>query len=282
MKKYILRSFFLAATCAVVFVSRTNQTGPGPGYTNAPSESNCATGGCHSDFALQKSGTKWDKISLSSSIMTNGYKADSVYTLVLSYKEAGISKYGFQITALDQGTNSPAGTFATLDSRTQAYSATIGGKIRRYLGHTSTGTNSVGTDSTAWKIKWTAPTSNVGNIVFYVTLNATNSDNNNTGDVIYAKRFIINNVANLGVKNASSQVEAKVWPNPAGRQLFVHTNQAGKAQFKLYNASGELAILMPLLESHSNVSIASLPNGLYYYSVETADSRSVGRILVSN
>ena len=54
MKKYILRSFFLAASCAVVFVSKTNQAGPGPGYTNAPSESNCATGGCHSDFALQK------------------------------------------------------------------------------------------------------------------------------------------------------------------------------------------------------------------------------------
>lgn len=191
MRKTILKIFFLAATCGIVFFSRTNQSGPGAGYTNAPSESNCATSSCHNSSALvtSSSNAKWGKIQLNNNFTGSGYIPDSSYTLKLKYVEiaSGGDKWGYQITCLDEATGSPAGTFSTPDSRSQSYSSTVGGKTRSYLGHTSSGVAS--TDSTEWSIKWKAPNTNVGNVKFYVTLNVADANSGVSGDVIYAKTF---------------------------------------------------------------------------------------------
>lgn len=119
----------------------------------------------------------------------SGYIPDSTYTLILTYKETGKSKFGFQITCLDSATNSPAGTFTNPDSRSQDGTQSVSGKTRYYLGHTSTGTANVGTDSTAWNISWKAPSKNVGPVKFYAVVNVTNSNGSNAGDVIYGKIF---------------------------------------------------------------------------------------------
>lgn len=190
MRRTLLRIFFFVAVCAVILYSRTYVSGPPYAYTNAPSESNCTTSGCHSTYSLQTSGTNWGRISMTSNFTGNGYIPDSVYTITVAYKESGISRFGFEITALD-GSNLAAGKFATVDSRTYASSTTVGGKTRYYAEHSYTGSSGVATDSTSWKIKWTAPSSSVGNIKFYVTLNSANNNGSETGDYIYAKTFTV-------------------------------------------------------------------------------------------
>lgn len=188
MRKIFLRLFFVSGFTCIFFIARTNQSGPGSGYTNAPSESHCATSGCHTGSSLVTSGTNWNRISLKNNFTGSGYIPDSTYELVLTYRESGMSNSGFQITCLDK-TNSPAGTFATKDSRTQAFSGTVGGKTRRYLGHTSTGTSTVSGDSSSYRIEWTAPNKNLGDLTFYVTWNKGNGNGQNSGDLIYAKTF---------------------------------------------------------------------------------------------
>ena len=193
MKKVILRTLGVVFICSVSLIVRTNTSGPGWSLTNAPitsstKESNCTN--CHISFSLQTSGTNHGRINLGNNFTGNGYIPDSSYTLILGYKETGKSKFGFQMTCLETSTYKPAGTFTNGDSRSQTGTSLVGGNTRYYIGHTSTGTGTVATDSTTWRITWKAPSKNVGNVTFWVTLNVANGSGS-TGDYIYSKSFTV-------------------------------------------------------------------------------------------
>lgn len=188
MKKIIA----LGGIFCFALLVKTNTGGPGWALTNAPvsatsNESNCTN--CHSSFALQTSGSNFNRINLTNNFTGNGYIPDSTYTFILGYKETGKSKFGFQLTCLEEKTYKAAGTFTNGDSRSQTGTSVVGGSTRYYLGHTSTGSASVSTDSTAWRFTWKAPARNVGKIVFWVTLNVTNSSSGSSGDYVYSKSF---------------------------------------------------------------------------------------------
>lgn len=188
MHRQVLKTLLLTSGFAVIFISKTNGTGPGAGYTNAPSESNCATSGCHSG-GLTTSGTPYNRLTLKMSLTGNGYIPDSTYDFVLHHKESGMASSGFQIVCLAESTSKNAGTFSNPDSRTQTMSLTVNSDQRSYLGHTGSSTSSG--DSSSYKVRWKAPSSNVGNVRFYVTFNKGNGQSNTTGDVIYAKTWSV-------------------------------------------------------------------------------------------
>lgn len=196
--KYI-KYLFLILSVALIrdVISYTN--GSNPGYTGAISEGNCTS--CHASYSLVSSGTQWNRIRMKSNIPSTGYLPDSTYTITITYAETSISKFGFQLTALDT-TNAAAGTFSTADSRTSTSSTSIGGKTRYYIGQTTTGSSNVGTDSTAWTFKWKAPATNVGKVKFFINLNSTNSNGSTNGDYIYKKDFTITPSTLLPVASA--------------------------------------------------------------------------------
>jgi len=183
----LIRAIFLVLVLVIVTDVFSDSNGPSGGYTGAPSESNCTS--CHATYSLQTSGTKYDKLKLESNFTGNGYIPDSTYTIKISYKETGKSRYGFQLTALDVATNSAAGTFSTTDSRTQTGTNTVSSKTRYFIEHTKTGTATVATDSTAWIIKWKAPNKQVGKIRFYMNFNVADGNNNDNNDYIYKKSW---------------------------------------------------------------------------------------------
>ena len=183
----LIRASFLVLVLLVVTDVFSDSNGPSGGYTGAPSEGNCTT--CHATYSLQTSGAKYDKIKLESNFTGNGYLPDSTYTIKISYKETGKTRYGFQLTALDVATNSAAGTFSTTDTRTQTGTVTVASKTRYFIEHTKTGTATVATDSTAWFIKWKAPNKQVGKIRFYINFNVADGNNNDNNDYIYKKSW---------------------------------------------------------------------------------------------
>ena len=196
--KYI-KFLFLLLSIAVVSEVVSYTSGAGPAYTGAISEGNCTS--CHSSYSLVTSGTQWNRIRMRSNIPSTGYLPDSTYTITITYAESGISKFGFQLTGLDT-TNAAAGTFSTSDSRTSTSSTSVGGKTRYYIGQTTTGSARVATDSTAWTFKWKAPSTNVGKVKFYTTVNATNNNGSDNGDYIYKKDFTITPSTLLSVASA--------------------------------------------------------------------------------
>jgi len=151
--KYI-KYLFLILSIALIRDVISYTSGSNPGYTGAISEGNCTS--CHSSYSLVTSGTQWNRIRMRSNIPSTGYLPDSTYTITITYAESGISKFGFQLTALDT-TNTAAGTFSTADTRTSTSSTSVGGKTRYYIGQTTTGSARVATDSTAWTFQMEGP-----------------------------------------------------------------------------------------------------------------------------
>ncbi len=196
--KYI-KFLFLLLSIAVVSEVVSYTSGASPAYTGAISEGNCTS--CHSSYSLVTSGNQWNRIRMRSNIPSTGYLPDSTYTITITYAESGISKFGFQLTALDT-TNAAAGTFSTADNRTSTSSTSVSGKTRYYIGQTTTGSARVATDSTAWSFKWKAPSTNVGKVELYTTVNATNDNSSSSGDYIYKKDFTITPSTLLPVASA--------------------------------------------------------------------------------
>ncbi len=156
--------------------------------TGAPSETTCTS--CHNTYSVQTSGTKHDKIKLIIPFTGGGYIPDSTYRVTITYRETNITKYGFQITALNSK-NEAAGTFSNVNNRVQTFSSTVSSATRFYAEQTSTGTSAVSGDSVAWIFEWKAPSSNVGNIKFYLALNVSNGNGGVAGDYIYNKTFTV-------------------------------------------------------------------------------------------
>ncbi len=202
MKKLYIRNIVISLSFIIVLSSAImNEAGPGGGLTNAPSEGNCTS--CHGGSIITSGNSNLNNLRFKGNFTGNGYIPDSVYNVEVTYKQSGISKFGFEITCLDNN-NNPAGTFTAPNARVNRTTTVISGQTREYVQHTQAGTSSVGTDSTRWAFTWKAPSTNVGKVKFYVVVNATDGQSNQTGDVIYGKVFTINTSSLLPVADPSS------------------------------------------------------------------------------
>jgi hypothetical protein len=197
--KRFLTSIFVLAMMAISTSSLTNNGGPPGGYTNAPGENNCRS--CHSGTSLQTTGTHYNNVSLTSNFTGNGYIPDSVYTIELKYVQSGVSKFGFQITCLNDN-NAMAGSFTNTTSKTSGISKTVSGATRNYLRHTSSGTS--GSGSITWSFQWTAPSSNIDTVTFYAVVNSANGNGQQSGDMIIAREFKIGPSSLLPVATAAA------------------------------------------------------------------------------
>ncbi len=141
--------------------------------TGAPGEDNCST--CHGNLNSGSGSIEFTA--------PDGYTPGATYDFSLVVEQSGQRRWGFQLTALD-ASDEPAGDFTVSDvARIQE---TQGSNGRVYLTHTPFGTDA-GTLNmcTGWSFKWTAPSSNVGDITFYIAGLAANNDDDTEGDFTY-------------------------------------------------------------------------------------------------
>lgn len=155
---------------------------PPSAYTGAPNESNCT--GCHSGSY----NTGSSLIQLSNGTSNLDYIPGKTYNMKISFTRSGHSKFGFEATALIASTNKKAGYLKATNSFVQKDTST--GLQRSYIEHSKSGTTGTG-GSITWSFDWTAPSSNVGDINFYVIVNSTNNNNSDKGDTIYQQKFTI-------------------------------------------------------------------------------------------
>lgn len=238
----------------------SDASGPSSGYTGAPNENNCTS--CHSGSTVVTSGTQWNRVRMRSNIPSTGYLMDSTYTITITYAESGISKFGFQLTALSSDSAKAAGTFATTDARTQKNSGTVSGLTRNYIEHTATGNAKVATDSTSWVFKWKAPSKNMGNVMFYMSLNAANDDGGRSGDVIYSKSFKISQSSKLPVATA------RLVDTPACANAFRFAGSASNSptsfEWFTFDASGKYKLLSNKQNPTLSQLAGSVNNVIYF------------------
>ena len=185
-----VKSLFLSFLLLLSYDSFNYVSSPPTALTGAPSEGNCTN--CHNGSAVT-SGTSWDAINISG-LPANGYTPGSVYTLTVNGSSAATAKNGMLLTVLNSS-NSFTGTFTAGTGNSVLVST------RNYIGHTSSGTA-----NSSFSFTWTAPSTGVGTVTFYLSWLATNSNGGTSGDMTYVKSFSLNQLANLptAVINASS------------------------------------------------------------------------------
>ncbi len=145
---------------------------PPPNKTGSPGDAGQSCKNCHQYGSFQISG-------LITSNMPNGrFTPGQTYTITINATFPGHTKFGFEISPQDINGNLIGSLSITDPSRTQILSN------NRDIGHTLSGT--LGSNGfISWSFNWTAPSSPLDSVNFYLALNVTNNNGSTTGDSIY-------------------------------------------------------------------------------------------------
>ena len=150
----------------------------GASHSGAPGEVSCT--GCHSGSSNTGPGT----INYLIGNGTSTYSPNELYTIVFGMDEEEVNQFGFQTVALKVSNNSNAGTFSLTDEENTRLMSGMG---RTYVGHTVCGADVDPPGSIEWSFNWQAPSSDIGDINFYLSSLATNHNHSTSGDHTYTQ-----------------------------------------------------------------------------------------------
>jgi hypothetical protein len=165
--------------------AQATSSGPQPGLSGAPeiagvpAEMTCTS--CHATYPLNPDAL--GKVELLG--LPDTYSPGRRYALTfrISHPDATLTRWGFQLTAIQRSDGQGAGEFVVTDP--QNTQRVTGLAHRQYVEHTVPGTAMGQPGGTSWSFDWVAPARDVGEIVFYGGGNASNMDGSKEGDRIY-------------------------------------------------------------------------------------------------
>src|SRR5262245_24796414 len=148
--------------------------GPPVGATGSVifNQQSCSQAGCHSGMPVNSPNG-----SLTLAGVPANYTLGQAYDLTVTINQPNQRRWGFQISARSRTSTASVGSFQSLDGFSQLQ--TLSGI--QYFAHNAAGTRAGTAGPVSFQVRWTAPATNVGEVVFSVAGNAANNDNNNTG-----------------------------------------------------------------------------------------------------
>jgi len=252
----------------------SNGTGAPAGNTGSPFDAKtCARSGCHPSPATALSGI------LTSNIPGTGYLPGTTYTITCSVSQAGINKWGFQVSPMNNAGVLQGNLVITNPTTTKIVSG-------KYVTHTAGGT--AGAGSKTWSFNWVAPLAGTGNVTFYGAFNFTNNNNMPTGDVIHTSTLTVAEDLTSGVEeSAGDLVLANVHPNPFHDVLHVSygIRKQEPVIISVYNSSGELLLKSEkghLISGNYQESLSidpGLPKGIYFVTIQAGIDRLTKKVV---
>ena len=281
--KLILFPIFLVATLFIFGTSiHKKSAGAPPYYAGAPSEQTCSASGCHDGVTgVDNIGTGTCDVIVGNNYTT--YAALDTYTIKVQTSQTACNKFGFQIVALINSGNLPAGdAFVTDIIRTQRRDNTnvTWGCCpnRQWIEHTSAGNTALATGSTNWTYKWATPSSNVGPITFYLATLAANGNGNDSLDYTYTRMVTITYDSTTGSTNAISNITFKkptiqIFPNPATKELSISGIPTTAKNIEVYDLNGR-QLLEHTIQTWNieTINIASFKSGIYLLKITSANA----------
>lgn len=176
MKKFKSTHLFLSTLLILIIaglskLSYAEEDGAPSGNTGSPGDDQtCAHTDCHTGSASAKEGL------IATDVPASGYLVGETYLVTVSIEEIGITRFGFQASPQNLD-GDEMGEMELINAGQTKF--TGGGK---YITHTNIGTN--GTDSKTWTFNWT-PEESSGDVTFYVAVNASDDEDDASGDHIY-------------------------------------------------------------------------------------------------
>lgn len=242
MKKRIL---LLTAVAALGYVLLTSYAG-GPGMlgqnrTGARlSVTNCGTvgSGCHGGAGAAT--TVSITVDSAGGVPTTHYVPGGVYTVKIhGTNSSSLPKYGFEFIAVS-GTGSAqaqAGTASGLPAGVANHSHFPTGLI--ITEHTM-GLNATTPGNYDMQFTWTAPSTAVGNITMYCTLNAVNGGNSaDAADISGNTSITLTPVTPpASVAAVYGNMGFSAYPNPVMNTLYLQTENNGTYAVRVYDLNG--------------------------------------------
>jgi len=289
------RSYILFGLVLTLFVFANytiyKASGAHPGSTGAPGELTCAQSGCHADAMVTK-----DSVSAVNTLVFSAsdtlYAPGQTYTLTLRVNNPGKVKFGFELNALKDSTNTNIGSLSVLDQvRTQKISHVAGTDFRYSMTHKTAGNFTTTPGAIEWKMLWTAPDYNVGTITFYYATNNTNNNGQNTGDHIYLSKFKIRPFVFvnpfLGIGDISNTTDLSVHFDASSHHLklrFTYT-ESSQAKIQVLDMGGKLivesAVKPSVLEQEQDVLLPEdCATGTYFVKLLTNKGVATKKVVV--
>jgi hypothetical protein len=253
VKKIIVVLLVVAFQLLLTSSMTLKLSGAHEGSTGAPNEKTCSQTGCHSDATVGP-GTLVNKL-----IFNGGdsvYTPGATYPIKIQINKAGIKRFGFQVTVLKSSDNSYIGTLVATDAtRTQIQNGIPPNATRKYVTHKSAGAAAVSSGLGEWTFEWKAPATNVGAIKFYYATNATNMDNQNTGDQVFLSSFEIKPKTATAIDDETKNEFFNAYYSSTSKQLFISYDNvpAGRAKIELRNIEGQLIQSSELNNANTSV-----------------------------
>lgn len=193
MKKIIFSIFSLAV--AWVMIQGVVSSAGKSGKTGAPGENNCTQ--CHAGVINSNGGS----VTISG---VSEYQPGQTYNLSVTVTDASSSLFGFSAVALQASGDNGGSLVAGTDNHTEILN--IAGFPRNYVTHNQNGGASTGTHT--FNFTWTAPSTDIGDITFYVTANAANGNGGTSGDHIYSTTLTVGPQAVGGGSVVINEIDA--------------------------------------------------------------------------
>ena len=174
--------------------------GADPRLTGAPGDSTCI--GCHGGGTPLNGGP--GSVSIAT---TSTYTPGVKQRITVTVADSAQRRFGFELTARLSSNliNGQAGTLTAVDNAVQiicdngSRAPCTPATMVQFATHTQTGTT-----GNSFKIDWTPPATNVGNIVLYAAGNAANGNNATSGDRIYTTSLTLTLAAAVAAPSISS------------------------------------------------------------------------------
>ena len=200
-------------------------SGVSGGYAGAPNEQSCVA--CHSGSTQSGEGINTVTLSQNGNIVSS-YVPGQIYTVTLS-GGSSTSKRGFQAVAYNSS-NQKTGTFSSV---TNGCTQITGGRATHV-------TSSNSSCNSEWKWSWTAPSSDVGDVTFYVSTMSANGNGSTSGDLVYLSQHVFGGLLGLNEETLSSKNSFKASYVSDNNAVNVQFNSltSGRMYFNLVDLNG--------------------------------------------
>ena len=231
----------------------------GSGKSGSPSDGSSCTQ-CHSgglDTGIS--------VAISTTIPVSGYTPGVTYQVTVNLTTS-TSRNGFQLTA-ENSSNTKVGTFAARDANTQAVLSD------KSITHTGTGNS-----QSSWTVDWTAPSTDQGDITFYVASVASNQSNNANGDVVVLASESVNTLGFNLLEGNPQSIHTLV----LDRKLYfsVFDSSLANGTLELFDLSGKLIKRYSVNSAEHVIDLSSYLTGVYLVKYSSSEHYVTKKISV--
>jgi len=252
MKKNVLYYSFLIAIPFVTLLLLSNSNGaPFVGVTGSPGDNGNSCIICHvspSNFNAS--------INIMTNIPSGGYVLGAKYQITIAQISTGAADHGFEITA-ENSVAAKVGIFSITDAINTKVSPNGYFVTQTFMGHE---------DVSSWTFDWTAPSTNVGVITFYVAGVAGNGGTVTNTQVVFNTKVI----GGVLAVNDARLLQFTMYPNPSDNYVTLQLpSGTNKANVKIFDYLGKTLIQKNLNNTNNNLDVSNLSAGIYFVRIQS-------------